>query len=280
MKQARALVPWFGVFLSALALPACVGTTGGDLVTFAAAAAGPADAVTGQPYRVHTDRGYDVTLTRAMLHIGALYLDSTVPTSGAQDTDCILPGVYVAQVTAGLDVDVLSPDPQPFPVPGQGTETLATTGEVWLMHGDVNDTGDTLPILELAGTAVGFGGTFPFTASITIAENRLLQAESPATPSQHPICKEHIVSPILLDGGVTRDITPQNGGSLLLRIDPARWFTNVDFSGLAQTSTSPPLYTFADATDVDQPSINLYENLHASRTAGVYDFFWIDAPTP
>jgi hypothetical protein len=284
MKRPRDLVIRLAVLLSALASPACVGTTGGDLVTFAAAAAGPADAVTGQPYRLPhpTDRGYEITLTQATLHLGALYLDSTVPTSGAQDTDCILPGVYVAQVTAGLDVDVLSPDPQPFPVQGQGIESLATTGEVWLMHGDVADTGDTQPILELAGTAVGPGGTpsFPFSASITIGENRLQQAESPATPSQHPICKEHIVSPILLGSGVTRDITPVNGGSLLLRIEPAGWFTNVDFARLAETSTSPPLYTFADATDVDQPSINLYENLHASRNSGVYDFFWIDAPNP
>ena len=282
MTRASDLVLSAGLSLPALALTACVGTTGGDLVTFNAAAAGPADATAGQPYRLPapTDLGYEVTLTQATLHIGALYLNSTVPTSGAQDTDCILPGVYVAQVTGGLDLDVLSPDPQPFPVQGQGTETPATTGEVWMMHGDVNDTGDTLPILQLAGTAVGPAGTFPFAASLTIGANRLTPVTNPATPSEHPICKQHIVSPILLQTDSTTDITPRNGGSLLLRVDPGGWLTNVDFSRLAETSTSPPLYTFADALLVDQPSTNLYANLHASRTAGVYDFFWIDSPNP
>jgi hypothetical protein len=269
--------------LAAVSLTACVGTTGGDLVTFDAAASGPADAVAGQPYQLTTDLGYEVTLTQAVLHVGALYLNDTVPTSGAQGTNCVLPGIYVAQVTAGLDVDVLSPDPQPFPVQGQGTGNPADparVGEVWLMHGDVNDTGDAQPILQLTGTAVGPTGTFPFAASITIAENRLRPVTDPATPSQHPICKEHIVSPILLESGITRNIVPASGGSLLLRIDPAGWFTNVDFSQLSPSTASPPLYTFADAMDVDQPSINLYDDLHASRAAGVYDFFWIDSPNP
>ncbi len=81
---------------------ACVGTTGSDLVTFDAAAAGPADATPGQGYAFTSGRGYQVVLTRARLHVGAVYLDKTCPTAGAQETGCILPGnTYVAQVTVG-----------------------------------------------------------------------------------------------------------------------------------------------------------------------------------
>jgi hypothetical protein len=244
-------------------------------VTFEAAAAGPADAVTGQPYAFTTDRGYAVTLTKATIHVGAAYLNNAAPVSGAQDTDCILPGIYVAQVTEGLDVDLLSPEPQPFGAQGQGTETTASVGEVWLMHGDVNDTGDTAPVLALAGTAkAASGASYPFEASLTIGENRLAAVTNPALPSQHPICKQHIVSPIPLQTDATRDITPVNGGSLLLRIDPKGLFTNVDFAQLTQASGR---YVFADAS-TDQPSTNLYSNLHARY--GVYDFLWVDAATP
>src|ERR1019366_392978 len=99
--------------LIACACAACVGTTGGQLVTFPAAAAGPADAIAGEPLRFTTDRGWTVVLSTATLHVGALYLDQSMPVSGSQGTNCVLPGTYVGQVTAGLDVNLLSPAPQP-----------------------------------------------------------------------------------------------------------------------------------------------------------------------
>ena len=103
-------------------------------MTFHAAAAGPPDAVEGQPLVFSTPLpfGYQVTLTRALLHIGAIYLNQAVPISGGQATSCILPGIYVGQATSSLDVDTLSPTPQPFPSDGVGTSTEALTGEVWL----------------------------------------------------------------------------------------------------------------------------------------------------
>lgn len=246
-------------------LPACVGTTGSDLVTFDAAAAGPADAVAGQPYSFTTGRGFRVTLTRATLHVGAVYLNRARPVSGAQETSCILPGIYVAEVTSGLDVDVLSPEPQPFPARGEGTETPAIVGEVWLSHGDVNAPDDVDTILDIAGTAEKDGATYPFAGTISIGANRAATVTDPSLPSQHPICKERIVSPIDVD------ITPRSGGSLLLRVDPRGFFTNVDFAQLGEASHAPPLYAFADE-DEPGPSASLYLGLHA-RT-GVYSFSW------
>jgi hypothetical protein len=259
------------------ALVGCVGTTGGDLVTFNAAAAGPADAVKGQDYTLpkRTGRGYEVTLHEAMLHVGAVYLNSAIPVSGAEDTVCVLNGLYVAEVSGGpdgggLDVNVLDPTPQPFPGQGEGIAARAIVGEVWLMHGDVNATGDMTPVLTVSGKATRGGQTYPFQASITIDQNREPTVTNPATPGASPICKQRIASPILLANGVTQDIMPKNGGGLLLRIDPAGWFANVDFAQLTNG-------TFADAS-TDQPSTNLYLGLHA-RT-GVYDFYWIDAANP
>jgi hypothetical protein len=210
----------------------------------------------------------------ATLHVGAVYLNSAIPISGAQDTVCILNGLYVAQVTQGLDVDVLDPTPQPFPVRGQGTETRALVGEVWLVHGEVNALGDQTPILTLSGTASKSGQSYPFQASLTIDQNRLPTAPpNPADPGANPICKQRIVSPIIL----APTITPTNGGSLLLRIDPTGWFDDVEFSSLMQVGGSPPTYSFADASS-DQPSTNLYQGIR--HQSGVYDFEWVESPTP
>lgn len=64
----------------------CVGQTGGQTVVFSVAAAGPTDASAGQ--LAFTSGGFDVVLTQAKLHIGAVYLDQAAPVSGAQATDC------------------------------------------------------------------------------------------------------------------------------------------------------------------------------------------------
>ncbi|MFT3766793.1 MAG: TonB family protein [Minicystis sp.] len=261
------------LILAALAAPlsACVGTTGSDLVTFDAAAAGPADAVAGQPYAFTSGRGYDVMLTRAKLHVGAVYLNRSRPVSGAQATNCILPGTYVAEVTDGLDVDVLSPEPQKFPVKGEATETRAIVAEVWLAHGDVNADEDGDAILDVAGTASRNGVTIPFEGLLTIGSNRKPLITDPSIPSAHPICKERIVSPIDVD------ITPQNGGSLLLRIDPRGWFTNVDFEKLAPPSDGSSTYAFADET-VPGPDASLYHGIQARL--GVYQFSWVEGTSP
>src|SRR6185503_5135813 len=101
MPPLRALVP----LCLALFASACVGTTGGDLFTFDAAASGPEDADPARPFTFTSGLGYRVTLTRAKVHIGAVYVNNAFPVSGAQSTNCVLPGVYVAEVTQGLDVD-------------------------------------------------------------------------------------------------------------------------------------------------------------------------------
>ncbi|MGH7436788.1 MAG: hypothetical protein ACRENE_14030, partial [Polyangiaceae bacterium] len=62
------------IALGALFCVACIGKTGGDTIQFPAAAAGPADAVAGQPL-AFTSGAFAVVLTKATLHVGAVYLD-------------------------------------------------------------------------------------------------------------------------------------------------------------------------------------------------------------
>ena len=259
---------WIALYPLLTACAGCVGTTGGDLFTFSAFAAGPedAEAAPGGTYSFRSGREYNVSLTKAKLHIGAVYLNRSVPPPVATTT-CALAGIYTAEVTTGLLVDVLSSTPQPFPAPGSGTSERAPTGEVWLHGGDVNDPSDTTVILDIEGTAEKGGVSYPFEGQVTISTNRVSPVEDVAQPGSNPICKQRIVTPI------PTDIQPTTGGALLVRVNPRGWFGNVEFAALERVSDAPPLYRFADSSE-NPPSRNLYVGLRSGSE--VYSFHWQD----
>lgn len=266
MKQMKCFI--FALLLCLLSGLGCGDTTGGSRVSFFAAAAGPPDA-TGAPLTFTNHLGYDVTLRRAVLHIGALYLNQTVPTSGAQETSCVLPGTYVAQVLSSVDVNLLSSQFQQFPQPGHGVESDAKVGELWLTGGDVNNIDDSTVILDVSGTATQLGVSYPFEAKITIGRNRLIPTKDPAYPGANPICKQRIVTPVFVS------LTPQEGGTLQLRADPRRMFDSVEFSALPKVSDMPLLYRFSDQSD-NPADVSLFQNGLRSR-AQVYSFSWLPA---
>jgi hypothetical protein len=240
----------------------CLGRTEYNLVTFYAAGAGPGDAVAGQPYPFTSDLGWHVVLTKAKLHVGAIYLDQSVPSSGAGPAPCTLPGTYVGEVRQGGDIDMLDPAPQGFPTYGEGSTIEARVGQVWLTGGDVNANQDPTVVLSVAGTADKGGMTFPFTGDLTISQNRTVSSGSSATPGADPICVQRIVTPILAD------VTLSQSGTLVLRLDPKELFLNVDFSALPMFSNG---YGFTDDSS-NQPSVNLYQNLRSA--GGAYRFEW------
>lgn len=243
----------------ALVLNGCVGSTGGDLLELRAYAAGPEDAQPG--LRFENSLGYVVTLAEARLFVGGMYLNRSRPTSVAADTSCTLPGIYSAEVLSGLEVNLLSPEPQPFPETGFATTEPSVTGEVWLSDGNIDRESSRTVVLRVAGSAERAGKSYPFEGSFTIGENRALPPSDAALPGQNPICKQRIVSPIALD------LRARPGDALLLRADPRGMFANVDFTTLGRDAE---LYRFADRLGVDQASDNLYAGLR--RNSGVYDF--------
>src|SRR6185369_3333022 len=126
----------------------------------------------------------------------------------------------------------------------------ALAGQVWLAGDDdhdVDDPSDTTPILVIEGTATRGGDVRPFSGTITIASNRIAQGGPVA--GSNTLCKQRIVSPI------PTSVTLAREGGLLLRIDPRRLFVNVDFGKLTNGFTDD---------DASQPSVNLYQNLHAA----------------
>jgi hypothetical protein len=248
----------------------CVGNAGGQAIDFPVAAAGPAIAVAGQPLTCTEGTAWTVAVTQASLHIGALYLDQSQSVSGAQATGCYLTGTYVAQETSALDVDLLSPDPQPFPALAHGiTVPAPKIGEVWLTRGYVTavpSSKPAMPVLTIAGTATASatGAAFPFTGTVTIESSYVTTG---AVAGGDPICKKRIVS--LIPAPVTIEET----GGLLLRVDPCRLFVGVDFSALPPGST-PGTYAFVDdpsAAGYSPTGSDLYGNLHSTAP---YTFTW------
>jgi len=263
MRRAALLAP---LVLAASAV-SCTGTTGYQLVSFYAAAVGPADATPGN-YAFTLGR-WQITLTKAVIHIGAMYLDQSLPTSGAGPTACVLNGTYVGEVRGGQDFDMLSPTPQPFPVAGDGSTLPAAVGQVWLTGSDVFADSDPTVVLSVRGTAVSMtdGKSYDFGGDITIDKSRAPAQVGSALPGSNPMCLQRIVTPILTD------ITLGQSGTLLLHLDPKALFINVDFSALP-SFTAGPKYGFTNDQS-NQPSINLYANLRAAGP--VYRFEWVNA---
>jgi hypothetical protein len=250
-------------------LSSCLGTTGGEVVAFDAAASGSSQ-VAGAPFEFDNDLGWHVSLTTAKLHVGAVYLNRVRPGSGVGNVPCILgPGTYVAEVVEGMDVDLLSPVPQPFPVHGDGSTLPALTAQLWLTHVPIDVVADNSPILRLEGSAELNGDARPFTASITIASNRIGTINAQA--GAKTICTERIVTVIL-----PAALSLQTTGHLLLRVDPTLLFTNVRFDTLPAADVG---YAFSNGdavsgTDANQASHNLYQNLKQA-TSGLYSLEWI-----
>ena len=167
------------------------------------------------------------------------------------------PGYSLPDMTSGSEITtefVLN-------APGsqmEGTNDEARTGEVWLTGGDVNADADSTVIADLAGTASNATTTLPFTATITIGTaNRGIPGSDPSQPTQHPICKQRIVSPIPID------LRPHDGGTLVLAIDPRTWFANVDFTALVPGGGGG--FVFPD-TNTNAASQNLFTGLRAASS--------------
>lgn len=237
-----------------LAALGCNDNTGSGLVQFRAFAVGPESGERSGPVVFDTAAGYRLELERARLTIGALYLNRSRPTLGAQETPCILPGVYSAEVTSGLVLDALAAEPVEFEASGHGTADRALTGEVWLTGAHIDAEQDPTRILEYSGTATRGTLVYGFYGVVTISKNRAIASADPATPGANPLCKQRIVTPIPVD------ITLSDGGSLTLHVSPKSWFDRIDFATLRGAQGNAEVLEIPDNLD-EQASVALYQGL-------------------
>jgi hypothetical protein len=229
-----------------LAGVACnTGTTGDVLISFTPYAAGAPNA--GQPFVVSggpgTGQTYSVQLTSASMYIGAAYFDES-PTSTSFDAPvCNTADVFAAQVPGGVQVNLLSTEPQEFAVYGSGSADVALSWDLWLTNGDINEPNDT-PTATITGTATlvsdptkvySFGAIVSINPGESGAGARGTPASDPALPGAYPICKERI----LQLGGL--DLKFYQGGTLYVTVDPRGWFAatgGIDFPNLEPWNNS------------------------------------------
>jgi hypothetical protein len=235
------------IFATGIAGVACgYGTTGDALVTFTPYASGVPGA--GQPFTVD---GYSVQLTSASMYIGAVYFDESPPSTSFDAPSCNTSDIFAAQVPGGVQLDLLSTEPQEFSVYGSGSADVALSWDLWLWDGginsDINQTASVIPTATLTGTATPLSDptkTYSFGAVVEInpgesegvAGARGTPASDPSLPGQYPICKERV----LQIGGIHLGF--YQGGTLLVTVDPRAWFEAagpIDFSNLQPSDTSP-----------------------------------------
>jgi hypothetical protein len=171
----------------------------------------------------------------------------------------------VGEVRGGGDIDLLDPSPQLLSVAGNGSTLPAATGQVWLMHGDVNASRDPLPILTVQGTFEEAGASHTFSGEITIDAGRQPTAPSSALPGEHPICQLRIVS------GIPVELTLAQGGTLLLSVDPKALFNDVALDQLPACAGGSPAERCFTNDQTNQPSTSLFQNLTG---IGPYGFGW------
>src|SRR4051812_9868868 len=247
------------LILAAALFTSCIQTTGGNVVAFEAHASGDPAIVSGAPLPFTTPRGFDVTLSRAQLTIGALYLNQQNPQSYSLEESCVQNGIYSGEVRGGVSVNALSPEPQPFPLAGNGTDARTRAAELWLTVGDLFADDDATVLLDVAGVATRGLESFPFEGQLTIGANRKIPPRNPALPGSNPLCRQRIVSPIPFD------VTLAQGSSVAVLVDPRAWFVAVDFAELTKVSDLPLLYRFLDdSASSAQPDRALYSAMRSS----------------
>lgn len=250
-------------------LAGCVETTGGNLVAFSLFGGGDPLVVTGAPLAFTSPtldgRRYQVSLARARLHVGAVYLSQENPQNYTLESSCIQPGVYTGEVRGGLTLDALDPTPQPFPVGGVGTDRPTRSAELWLTGGDLLASTDRTIILDVAGTATLEADSYPFEARFTISSNRVTPPRNPALPGSNPLCEKRLVAPVAFPESLS------DGATVSLWVDPRAFFSSVDFALLQRASEAPLLYRFTDdASSNRQPDKALFNAFRAST--GPYRF--------
>lgn len=175
-----------------------------------------------QPFAVTTPQGWSVTLTAAQISVGPLYFHNGQPGYGTGEDD----GRVVAQVLAQFTIDALNPGLGMIEHAGSGNNEPALTGEVRLVEpndGPIADAaGAGMAVAHVAGVAVRGTTVIHFDGSLELPMG--------ATASGYESWLQHRVSRI------PTPFTPEEGGTLTLRVDPTHWLDDVTFDAVGGTS--------------------------------------------
>lgn len=287
--RARMLVISALTFVLAMVLsvfPTGCGSTGSERFSFEARAGGVArDA--SQPFTFANETGWTITLTKANVTIGPVYLNVLAPLHDATSffpalgikrafgaADHLGEGRQVGEVLAQITFDALSPSLVPFSVPGSMTQEQILSTEIWLWPPPdkapeaVNiDT----PAVEVAGEAVRDSDRVRFRGALVLNEAWTTDAK-PGERSAQPVTALRKVR------GIPSAFFPTAGGALEIRFDVRPLFRGADFSNLAASpadkdGTKILVQAKTGKYTTDQVMRNVFQGLRAST--GTYAVRWV-----
>jgi hypothetical protein len=261
----------------------CTGGTGSQRFSFTAQVRGTAPSATGD-YRFVNEKGWRITLTRATVTLGPVYLN-VVPALGSESAslwDWVVRPAYaqgemhlssgrvVGEVLSQVTFDALTSDAVAFPSGGSVTQEQVRTAEVWF-YPEPGTPGDARQLdtvaLDIAGSAERDGEVVRFRG--------LLKLDEAWISEQNVGSRGNLsLTEIRKVRGISADFFPSQGGMLELGFDVKRLLRGADFASLASNQTD------ADGTKIllpgkagDQVMTNLYQGLH--QVDQTYSVRWV-----
>lgn len=286
----------FGGLWSALALAAlfatagCASDTGETRFSFDARAGGiERPARDAGPLTFTNERGWTITLTKAAVTFGPVYLnvapplreeglsrllDLFVKPAWADGDDHLGAGRVVGEVLGQVTFDALSSEPVAFPTSGTLAQERVRTAEIWFypkpgVAAETTKIGT--PALDVAGSATDGRSSVRFRGALVLDDAWLPEATAGARGALS-------ITEIRKVRGVPAAFYPTEGGHLDVRFDVEELFRGADFSNLEGNPTD------ADGTKIlvqsksgnvttDQVMTNLYQGLRSAK--GTYSVRWI-----
>jgi hypothetical protein len=271
------------VVMSAVTFSGCSGGTGSQRFSFKAQVRGTAPSTPGE-YRFVNEKGWSITLTRATVTLGPVYLnvvpplrsesaslwDLVVRPAYAQGEMHLAAGRVVGEVLSQVTFDALSDDLVAFPSSGVATQEEVRTAEVWF-YPEPGTPADAKQLdtvaLDIAGSAQRDGELVKFRG--------LLKLDDSWISNQNVGSRGNLsLTEIRKVRGISADFFPGEGGVLELGFDVKRLLRGADFASLVSNETD------ADGTKIllpgkagDQVMTNLYQGLH--QVEQTYSVRWL-----
>ena len=278
------------VALAILVAPcgSCTGGTGSQRFSFAARVRGTAPSTAGE-YRFVNEKGWHITLTRATVTLGPVYLNVIPPLRDAEASvwDLVIrpawahgemhlgAGRIVGEVLSQVTFDALSNESTPFPTNGTVTQEQVRTAEVWFFP----EPGTPADATKLATIALDIAGSAQRDGEL-VKFRGLLKLDDSWTSDQNAGSRgNQSITDIRKVRGIGADLFPSEGGVLELGFDVRRLLRGADFASLSGNKSD------ADGTKVltpgkagDQVMTNLYQGLH--EVDQTYSVRWLLSDVP
>lgn len=249
------------------------------------ARAGGIERAPAEPYAFTNPKGWEVTLTKAKVTIGPIYVNVIAPLRQAASRVRLLPeahaddqhlgeGRVVGEVLGQVTFDALSPALAPFPTSGTITAEQVRTADIWLWPppGIAPETTNIeAPSVELAGEAVRGAERVRFRGTLILDEAWASDAQ-PGERSAVPMTE------IRKARGVPASFFPTEGGALEIRVDVRALFRGADFASLAESpedrdGTKVLVQSKRGKFTTDQVMRNVFQGLRSS--SGTYAVRWV-----